>query len=211
MSLNKKTLILILLSLLNVNCVNTTKKTTKNLMIVAHPDDESIFGGNHILKENYFIICLTNNKNKIRRLEFEKMLKESGNEGIILSFPDKVKGRRSNWKKEEKEIKEILKRYIISNDWDQIVTHNKEGEYGHIHHKLTNAIVTQLCEETNNSDVLYYFGKFYPKNKLTIDIKKISNNDLEEKENLINGYVSQKYARNKLMHSYAYENWIKYK
>ena len=36
------------------------------LMIVAHPDDETIWGGNHLLKSNYLVVCITCGNNKIR-------------------------------------------------------------------------------------------------------------------------------------------------
>lgn len=61
----------------------------KKLMIVAHPDDETIFGGAHISKGGYFIVCLTNRDNSVRRAEFTAMLDLTKNEGVILDFPTK--------------------------------------------------------------------------------------------------------------------------
>lgn len=49
-------------------------KQIKNVMIIAHPDDETLWAGDHIMKDRYLIICLTNGNNKIRKKEFEKAM-----------------------------------------------------------------------------------------------------------------------------------------
>lgn len=36
-------------------------------MFVAHPDDETIWGGSHLLKKHYLVVCLTNGNNKTRK------------------------------------------------------------------------------------------------------------------------------------------------
>ena len=74
------------------------------LMVVAHPDDETLWGGAHLLDGKYFVVCLTNGYNKVRRLEFLNAIKESGNKGLILRYPDKVRGERSKWVGDKKDI-----------------------------------------------------------------------------------------------------------
>lgn len=177
-------------------------------MIVAHPDDESIFGGNHILNEKFFIVCLTNKDNEVRRKEFYEMLEKSGNEGIILSYPDKTNGKRDNWEKDKESIYKTIYEYVNKKDWDKIVTHNKKGEYGHIHHKMVNEMVTKASIESNKSDVLYYFGEYYTKDKIK-NRRTMNDTELARKEELISVYKSQKKTREKLKHSYKYENWQK--
>ena len=44
-------------------------------MIVAHPDDETLWGGANLLKERYFVVCLTNGYDLIRSNEFKEILK----------------------------------------------------------------------------------------------------------------------------------------
>ena len=61
-------------------------KQIKNVMIIAHPDDETLWAGDHIMKDRYLIICLTNGNNKIRKKEFEKAMELTGNYGIILNL-----------------------------------------------------------------------------------------------------------------------------
>ena len=38
-----------------------------SLMVVAHPDDETIWGGAHLLKGKYVVVCITNGNNRTRR------------------------------------------------------------------------------------------------------------------------------------------------
>lgn len=35
-----------------------------SLMVVAHPDDETIWGGAHLLKGKYVVVCITNGNNR---------------------------------------------------------------------------------------------------------------------------------------------------
>ena len=37
-------------------------KNIDSVMFVAHPDDETIWGGSHLLKKHYLVVCLTNGK-----------------------------------------------------------------------------------------------------------------------------------------------------
>ena len=48
-------------------CLNTSvihAKEPESLMIVAHPDDETIWGGSHLINGNYTVLCITNGNNK---------------------------------------------------------------------------------------------------------------------------------------------------
>lgn len=190
------------LSNLNLNKIN-------KLMIVAHPDDETIWGGYHLLKDDYLVVCITCGNNKIRVNEINKALKYSNDKLIMLNFPDKILGKRSNWKNDEEEIKKDIKKILEYKNWDVVVTHNPDGEYGHIHHKMTSKIVTNLYDKDN----LYYFGKYYKKN----DIKNISgknklnNKELKNKRKMLDVYKSQGFIDDKFGHMYPYENWTKAK
>ena len=44
------------------------------VMIVAHPDDETIWGGAHLLKDDYLVICITNGNNDVRKEEYKNAL-----------------------------------------------------------------------------------------------------------------------------------------
>ncbi len=130
----------------------------KNLMVVAHPDDDLLFGGTELMKDDYVVVCVTCGTSKTRLKEFKRMMNYFGDEYITLGYPDLVEGKKSEWIDEYDLITRDVKNIINLKEWDKIVTHNPDGEYGHIHHKMTNRIVTGL---TDDKSKLYYFNKTY--------------------------------------------------
>ena len=44
-----------------------------HLMIVAHPDDETLWGGAHIADGGYLVVCITNGYNATRSAEFQAL------------------------------------------------------------------------------------------------------------------------------------------
>ena len=185
----------------------------KKLMIVAHPDDDTLWGGAHLMSGDYFVVCITNGRNDTRKGEFEKMLSQSGNSGYILEYPDKVAGERDDWSQVWDRIEKDVGRIMNCKDWELIVTHNKDGEYGHQHHKYTHNIVTQLYEKNKLSEPLYCFGTYYSKAKLPgqeSGLTKISGKELEFKTKLVKVYESQEKTVGKLWHMAEYEMWTVY-
>ena len=182
-----KKLLLCILSLML--CLNTSvihAQEPESLMIVAHPDDETIWGGSHLIKTH--------------------------SKGIILSFPDKTNGKRDNWKSCKKDIQREIKKEINSKDWDKIVTHNPDGEYGHIHHKKISKYVTMILKKEDKTNQLIYFGKYASKkNKAELkNEKKLSKKDYKGKLDVIQWYSSQSKVIDHLHHMLPYENWKPY-
>ena len=107
-----------------------------------------------------------------------------------------------NAKKEiEKDIAYIIKR----KNWKMVITHNPKGEYGHIHHRLTSQIVSLKCSYKN----LYYFGKYYKKKRIPINLKKIDKENYNLKTQLIKRYYSSQKGVVKLFkHMILYENFV---
>lgn len=181
-----------------------------NLMIVAHPDDETLWGGGHIAEGGYFVVCLTNGYNARRKAEFESVIKETGNQGIILNYPDSIGGVRSDWSNEKSKILGDLNQLITYKNWGCVVTHNPNGEYGHIHHKMTCSLVTYSYNLNRWENKLYYFGKYYKKTDLSEyekDLLKLPEQNLNEKIRLLGLYTSQAGAVNDSVHMAAYEDW----
>jgi LmbE family N-acetylglucosaminyl deacetylase len=151
-------------------------QTTK-LMIVAHPDDELIFGGAELIKygPEYKVICLTNKSNKIRSKEFKKVM-EKLNVGSweMLNYEDTL------YPTQQFDLKDILK----SREWKKIVTHNPIGEYGHPQHKL---VFDSVLNITNN---FYVFGK---------SKQKLDQNVLDAKNSLLTLYTSETSIINQLL------------
>ena len=200
-----------------------SKKTLKRkgidkcsrLMIVAHPDDETFWGADHLDRYNdYFVVCLTNAHNSIRNEEFQEALRTTGSRGIILSYPDISKHQKVVWdEKTRARIRKDIWTVVTWKKWKSIVTHNPEGEYGHIHHILTNELVTQVCEIRGVKRKLWYFGRFYsPKDLDTLSgsMEKISEASLEKKLSTLEEiYTSQRKAYLNLSHMAPYETWVK--
>lgn len=183
----------------------------QSLLIVAHPDDETIFAGNEILNQPYFIICITNGDNAIRKKEFEAILKKTNNEGVILSYPDKVNGKRSQWRTCQEEIKQTILYYLQSKPWHKIVTHNPDGEYGHNQHILTSEIVTDAVVSLKKEDSLYYFAPYFKKNKIPSENKTMNHQVENNKKELTSYYPSQEKTIAKFHHIFGYEKFISYK
>jgi len=79
------------------------------IMIVAHPDDETIWGGGHLLQDDYLVVCITCGTNSTRVKEIKQAMNYSDDKLIMLGYPDKVWGKRSDWKYEKKDIKKDIK------------------------------------------------------------------------------------------------------
>ena len=156
----------------------------KKLMIVAHPDDELIFGGAELIKygSEYKVICLTNKSNKIRSKEF-KMVMEKLNVGSweMFDYEDTL------YPTQQFNLEDIL----MSRQWEKIVTHNPIGEYGHPQHKLVFDVVKEYIEKVIcNKDIFYVFGK--SQQKLDQDI-------LDTKNSLLTLYTSEAPIINQLL------------
>ena len=131
----------------------------KILVIVAHPDDELLWGWKDLLHEkNWLVLCITckNDDNgyiSARRLSFLKVTGKFKCKSIVLDYPlSRQRGWVWNLKIQENLLNDI-KKYLHKNI-KKIVTHNPNGEYGHYHHKIVSKIVTNSVDK----DLLYYFN-----------------------------------------------------
>lgn len=126
-------------------------------MIVAHSDDEVLWGGQLLLdKNNWLVICVTNGDDKIRKFNFEKVMKKINAKYEIWDYIDSIDYINPlNWNKNIKNnIRKDIQRVINENNFDFIITHNQDDETGHTHHIILNNIVTEIVEDKNK---LFYF------------------------------------------------------
>ena len=178
-------------------------------MIVSHPDDETLWGGANLYKDQYFVVCLTNGFNLKRANDFRKLLEFTKNRGIILDYPDTEDLIRDDWSEVKTGILKDLSTILNYKKWDKVVTHGPDGTTGHIHHKKTSEYVTKIAKESNNYNHLYYFGKFYNKNNIAKNLPRISDEELKYKKKEINIYKSVKEEIHKFWyHMIPYENWV---
>ncbi|MCL2675431.1 MAG: PIG-L family deacetylase [Firmicutes bacterium] len=162
------------------------------LMIVAHPDDETLWGGGKLLTGGWFVVCITNCKSKIRSHEFERVMEFSGNAGVMYGFWDGYAPWR---KKTVRKLTRKLSEIVGYRTWKKIVTHNRWGEYGHPQHKRIHRIVTAVCEKLGALDRLSCFGRYYSKKKLAkikASLPCLSEEIYAKKLEMIGFYKSQR-------------------
>ncbi|MEJ2568431.1 MAG: hypothetical protein P8Z50_06120 [candidate division WOR-3 bacterium] len=97
-------------------------------LIVAHPDDETLWAGGTILINsgiNWEIISLSRKSDPDRGLKFFKVLKEYDAIGNIGDLDDEAEQRPLDTKKVEQIIVALLK----EKKYDLIITHSIRGEY----------------------------------------------------------------------------------
>jgi LmbE family N-acetylglucosaminyl deacetylase len=138
----------------NLDLIRSSFKTpTDKLMIIAHPDDEIIFGGQALLEElGWRVVCLTNGRNKIRSEEIESAMHKCG----VVDFTVYGLKDRLEIPLDSEILSNILKEEINSKEWKKIVTHNNIGEYGHPHHYQIHNEVKKIIPDIDN---LWVFDK----------------------------------------------------
>ena len=178
---------------------------TRKIMIVAHPDDEMLWGGAHLISDKYLVVCVTCGDDELREKEFEKVMKKVNCPYLSLAYPD-----RNNWIAYNKSIKKDLKTILKYKKFNYIVTHNPVGEYGHNQHIMVSNYVTDLVKDKSK---LYYFNHYYTQEelqKLNYSIKSISKKELAKKEEVLTIYKSQEAIINNHRPTIGYEDFISY-
>ncbi len=127
------------------------KKTKTVAVIVAHPDDETLWAGGTILSHpqcNWFILCLTRGSDPDRAPKFYKALKVLKAEGIMGDLDDGPDQVPLN----EKQIEETIMKLLPKRHYDLIMTHNPAGEYTrHIRHEEVSRAVINLWKDAKIS------------------------------------------------------------
>ena len=184
-------------------------KDVNNLMIVAHPDDESLWGGVHLSKKDYLVVCVTCGVDKKRQKEFKNAIADFGNYEISLGYPDITNNKLNDWSKDYYKIEKDLRKIINYKNWDTIVTHNPAGEFDHPHHKMLSSMISKNADKNK----LFYFNKFYSDEELeNVDycVKKINDKELSLKEFLLDNYSSKEQLINDYGKYMVYEKFISY-
>jgi pentatricopeptide repeat protein len=139
-------------------------------IIVAHPDDETLWAGGTILSNpswNCFILCLCRRNDTERAPRFYQVLKVMRAKGIMGDLDDEPEQKPLHEKEVERVILELLPRL----HFDLIITHNQTGEYTkHLRHEEANKAVVHLWHAGKiSANELWTFAyedghkKYYPK------------------------------------------------
>jgi LmbE family N-acetylglucosaminyl deacetylase len=144
---------------------------SKNVaIIVAHPDDETLWAGGTILSHpswKCFILSLCRRNDKDRAPRFYQalqILRSHGNMGGLDDSPDQLP---LDGKKVEQAILDLLP----SKQFDLIISHNPSGEYTrHIRHEEVSKAVIELWHANKiSTDELWTFAygdgnkSYYPR------------------------------------------------
>lgn len=153
-------------------------------MIVAHPDDETIWMGGMILKHKnwqWTILSLCRKDDPDRAPRFKKVCEYYGAKGIIGDLDDVVL-KPLPPKNIIKKVREFLKH----KEYDYIFTHGENGEYGHMRHKEIHKAVKKMIEEEElKCEKIYYFDYLAGKKRAPHDSKvKIPIPSLEAEESV---------------------------
>jgi glycosyltransferase involved in cell wall biosynthesis len=109
------------------------------LVIVAHPDDETLwFSGIMRLHSDiaWTIACVTYTAESPRGQDFRRVCRQIPADGILFGFLD-TPGPLVD----ESELEIKLVGLLQQQPWDVVLTHNLQGEYGHVHHRQVHRLV----------------------------------------------------------------------
>jgi LmbE family N-acetylglucosaminyl deacetylase len=174
------------------------KKEIDALVVVAHPDDETIWMGGTILKNkdwNWTILSLCRKGDPDRMPKFKKVCENYGAVGIISDLDDEILKPLSI-----DEVKTKILESLKEKDFDYVFTHGENGEYGHLRHKETHNAMKELVGEGNLrcNEIRFFSYELgnksvpkIPKLKIPIPRKKsdwsvvLDNSELKKKKQIV--------------------------
>jgi len=113
-------------------------------IIVAHPDDETLWAGGTILSHpawKFFIVCLCRKSDVDRSVKFYKTLKLLNAEGIMGELDDGPE----QIPLDGEEIETLILDLLPPKQYDLIITHSPSGEYTrHLRHEEVSSAVCNL-------------------------------------------------------------------
>ncbi|KAI3495586.1 hypothetical protein L1887_37930 [Cichorium endivia] len=148
-------------SFLNNNAGSFQKRNV--LLVIAHPDDESMFFSptiNHLTSRghNVHILCMsTGNADGIGDVRKEELYKASATLKVplqqvtVLDHPDFQDGFGKVWNSSE--LSKIVEKKILAHAIDTIITFDNHGVSGHCNHRDVHQGVRRFLLNTSKQDI----------------------------------------------------------
>lgn len=117
----------------------------KAVIIVAHPDDETIWAGGLMLQHadwQWTVLSLCRGDDADRAPKFHRVCEHLGAAAIISDLDD---GNPPKNLDADAEIGGRIARLLPPGAWDLCLTHGANGEYGHPRHREINSQVVRLA------------------------------------------------------------------
>jgi LmbE family N-acetylglucosaminyl deacetylase len=163
------------------------------LVIVAHPDDETLWSGGTILSHpeiNWTILTLCRKSDPDRAPKFFKVAKQLGAKGFMADLDDGPDQKPLK----QTDIQKTILSALSEKSFDIILTHNLKGEYTrHLRHEETSQAVLGLWNDSKlKAKQLLLFayedggGKYAPRPVENADIViKLTKNVWQKKKDII--------------------------
>tara|TARA_B100000925_G_C21974562_1_gene459447 strand:+ start:300 stop:1037 length:738 start_codon:yes stop_codon:yes gene_type:complete len=142
--------------------IQTNIEKVENIMIVAHADDETIFGSKELHNGKWLLIICTNSMDGrvgLTRKDIPGLIQMSKDYNfnlIIIQHWDIYENIINT--RFDITVYSYLEKYLMKQSWDSIITHNRDGEYGHAQHILVHRMVSNILY---NNDIIYKTFKVF--------------------------------------------------
>lgn len=167
-------------------------KKAQALVVVAHPDDETIWMGGTIARRKdmewtIFVLCRKSDED--RAPKFRKAVKYYGARGIICDLEDTGSTQESD----PTEIKKTIREKLPKKTFDAIFTHGANGEYGHPRHKGVHRAVKQMIKnrELKTRKTFFFAYRMDEKKKMAVPrenasyVVELSNKEWKDKRSVV--------------------------
>lgn len=152
-------LLFIILKYLKIIFVKNSSQLNNCLLLIAHPDDESMFFTPFLYHNKPFVLCLSDGnfykQGKQRKLEMENLCTFRKLKSKILNYQD-----NEDW--DFLKISQDLLNVMIEFNINEIVTFDKHGISGHKNHISCHKAVSylhnlaEICNEDQNYLQVYF-------------------------------------------------------